>query len=155
MKKYNYNYFTGITADVYDELGGGLYLVGTCIFNPTNEDEKYYWIKVGKAQDFGKRMRDYNPHNPMLWKGDFLPCEDKKLRHYLEKICHDVLRVEGIGKHSIASEWFEVSKTTYLKICNEGFNFFKEHPQFKYNCRIYHRDLDFNEILWDKAVQAS
>lgn len=154
--KYFQHYYTGVEANVFDSLGGGLYLVGTCVFNPTNEDEKYYWIKVGKASCFGSRMRNYNTHNPMLWKGSFLPCEDKKFCHYLEKIFQDVLRVEAIGKHdSRTSEWFRVSKEVYLKICNNGFNFFKNHPQYKHNCKVRYQFLDFSKIPWDDAVQAS
>lgn len=49
----NYNYFTGSELDVFDGRKGGLYLVGSCNFNPLT-DEKYYWIKVGVAKIFKK-----------------------------------------------------------------------------------------------------
>ena len=124
----NYNYFTGKSLDMMEELDGGLYLVGTCIFNPVNEEEKYYWIKVGQTEHFGKRLKQYNTHNPMLWKGDFFICSSKRTRDSLENHCHYILNQEAVGSMSICSEWYEVPKEIYLKICEEGFSFFKNHP---------------------------
>lgn len=121
----NYNYFTGSELDVFDGRKGGLYLVGSCNFNPLT-DEKYYWIKVGVAKTFKKRMASYRTHNPMLWKNSYFFCEDETQRYYLESQCHEILNEKAIGSLSEASEWYEVDKDTYLDICNKGFIFFKE-----------------------------
>ena len=58
----NYNYFTGSELDCFDGRKGGLYLVGSCNFNPLT-DEKYYWIKVGVAKTFKKRIFTYHTIN--------------------------------------------------------------------------------------------
>jgi hypothetical protein len=121
----NYNYFTGSELDVFDGKKGGLYLVGSCNFNPLT-DEKYYWIKVGVAKTFKKRMASYKTHNPMLWKNSYFFCEDETQRYYLESKCHKMLNGKAIGSLSETSEWYEVDKDTYLDICNKGFVFFKE-----------------------------
>ena len=121
----NYNYFTGSELDVFDGRKGGLYLVGSCNFNPLT-DEKYYWIKVGTAKAFKKRMASYRTHNPMLWKNSYFFCEDETQRYYLESQCHEILNKKAIGSLSETSEWYEVDKDTYLDICNKGFIFFKE-----------------------------
>jgi len=121
----NYNYFTGNELDIFDGQKGGLYLVGSCNFNPLT-DEKYYWIKVGIAKTFKRRMASYRTHNPMLWKNSYFFCEDETQRGYLESQCHEILKMKAIGSLSEASEWYEVDKDTYLDICNKGFIYFKE-----------------------------
>lgn len=127
----NYNYFTGNELDCFDGRKAGLYLVGSCNFNPLT-DEKYYWIKVGTAKAFKKRMASYRTHNPMLWKNSYFFCEDETQRYYLESKCHEILYEEAIGSLSEASEWYEVDKDTYLDICNKGFTFFKEFALERY-----------------------
>lgn len=127
----NYDYFTGNELDVFDGRKAGLYLVGSCNFNPIT-DEKYYWIKVGVAKSFKKRMSSYRTHNPMLWKNSYFFCEDDTQRYYLESQCHEILNEKAIGSLSEASEWYEVDKDTYLDICNKGFIFFKEVALQKY-----------------------
>ena len=117
----NFDYFTGKELGRFAGMDGGLYLVGTCVFNPTKEEEKYYWIKVGQASKFNQRMR----------------------------ACFTILETEAIGSLSVSSEWFEVSKETYLKICNEGFNFFKTHPFIeKMNLKEYYDKLWKEEKFW-------
>lgn len=131
----NYNYFTGSELDVFDGRKGGLYLVGSCNFNPLT-DEKYYWIKVGVAKIFKKRMASYRTHNPMLWKNSYFFCEDETQRYHLESQCHEILNMKAIGSLSEASEWYEVDKDTYLNICNKGFTFFKEEALRCYSLAI-------------------
>ena len=121
----NYNYFTGSELDCFDGRKGGLYLVGSCNFNPLT-DEKYYWIKVGVAKTFKRRMASYKTHNPMLWKNSYFFCEDETQRYHLESQCHEILNMKAVGSLSEASEWYEVNKDTYLNICNKGFSFFRE-----------------------------
>lgn len=155
-KEMNFNYFTGKELGHFAGMDGGLYLVGTCVFNPTKEEEKYYWIKVGQASKFNQRMRTYKTHNPMLWKGDFFFCQDQRKRDSLENLCFTILETEAIGSLSISSEWFEVSKETYLKICNEGFNFFKTHPFLeKMNLKDYYDKMweeEKNWATWDEET---
>jgi len=131
----NYNYFTGSELDCFDGRKGGLYLVGSCNFNPLT-DEKYYWIKVGVAKTFKKRMASYKTHNPMLWKNSYFFCEDETQRYYLESQCHEILNLKAVGSLSEASEWYEVDKNTYLNICNKGFVFFKEEALRCYSLAI-------------------
>jgi len=131
----NYNYFTGSELDIFDGRKGGLYLVGSCNFNPLT-DEKYYWIKVGVAKTFKKRMASYRTHNPMLWKNSYFFCEDETQRYYLESQCHEILNLNAVGSLSEASEWYEVDKDTYLNICNKGFAFFKEEALRCYSLAI-------------------
>lgn len=131
----NYNYFTGSELDCFDGRKGGLYLVGSCNFNPLT-DEKYYWIKVGVAKTFKKRMASYRTHNPMLWKNSYFFCEDETQRYHLESQCHEILNMKAVGSLSEASEWYEVDKNTYLNICNKGFTFFKEEALRCYSLAI-------------------
>jgi len=131
----NYNYFTGSELDCFDGQKGGLYLVGSCNFNPLT-DEKYYWIKVGVAKTFKRRMASYRTHNPMLWKNSYFFCEDETQRYYLESQCHEILNLKAVGSLSEASEWYEVDKDTYLNICNKGFAFFKEEALRCYSLAI-------------------
>lgn len=131
----NYNYFTGSELDCFDGQKGGLYLVGSCNFNPLT-DEKYYWIKVGVAKTFKRRMASYKTHNPMLWKNSYFFCEDETQRYYLESQCHEILNLKAVGSLSEASEWYEVDKNTYLNICNKGFAFFKEEALRCYSLAI-------------------
>ena len=49
----------GINYEVPAEKG--LYFIGETHFNPIT-DEKYYWVKVGKASNLKNRMKSYNTH---------------------------------------------------------------------------------------------
>ena len=101
----------------------GLYLVGSCYFNPLT-DEKFYWIKVGKSKDLQKRMKTYATHNPMLWKNCYLPISDRAKTDLAETQCHNILTSRCIKKAKDSNEWFLVDRETYLSICNRGFNWF-------------------------------
>ena len=119
----NFTYFTGEELNLSDNKKGGLYLVGNCNFNPIS-GETFYWIKVGVASNFKKRMSQYRTHNPMLWKNSYYFCDNSKERLFLENRCHEALKKCAIGSLSEDSEWYEVDKETYLKICKKGFSFF-------------------------------
>ena len=98
----------------------GLYLIGQTTFNPFT-NEKFYWLKVGKASDFTKRMKTYSTHNPCIWKIDFMPL-DKNTAFVMEISYSSRLKnLMGLetGEHS--KEWFRVNENDYLDICNKGF----------------------------------
>lgn len=119
----NFTYFTGEELNLSDNKKGGLYLVGSCNFNPIS-GETFYWIKVGVASNFKKRMSQYRTYNPMLWKNSYYFCDNPRERLFLESKCHEALKKCAIGSLSEDSEWYEVDRETYLKICNKGFSFF-------------------------------
>lgn len=95
----------------------GLYFIGETHFNPIT-DEKYYWVKIGRATNLNRRMKDYNTHNPMLWRIDFSENYDK------EKYYHLKLNDVAIASCNHNEEWFLVDKNTYLEMCEKGFSYF-------------------------------
>jgi len=96
----------------------GLYLIGETHFNP-HTDEKFYWVKVGKATNLAERFRQYNTCNPMLFRIDFNTNGYNK-----EKFYHAKLAAICINKCNHNSEWFLVDRDTYLNICEKGFSYF-------------------------------
>lgn len=100
----------------------GLYLVGSTNFNPYT-DEKFYWIKIGKAKNMWDRMGGYSTHNPMCWKADFLYGEEA---YSMEGQYHAKLAAVAFEKGYRSDEWFRVSRETYLAICEKGFAYFKQ-----------------------------
>lgn len=105
----------GIDYDAPDEPG--LYFIGETHFNPKT-DEKYYWVKVGKARSLKNRMKQYNTCNPMLWRIGFSKEYDKE-EHY-----HQLLANVAIAKCNHNEEWFLVNRETYLEMCEKGFSYF-------------------------------
>lgn len=107
-------------------LQKGLYLVSQCLFNPYT-DERFYLIKAGKASHMSERMNQYNTYNPMMYHIDYHYVRadaDNKVK-LLEEFCHNQLRHVAIKNEEIrAREWFEVSRETYLEICEKGFAWF-------------------------------
>ena len=97
---------------------GGLYLIGQTFFNPIT-DEKYYWIKVGEASDLKRRRRDYNTPTAMIWDIGYYTGND-----LTESGCHEKLKEICLHRH--ADEWFSIPREDYLKICEIGFDWFKE-----------------------------
>ena len=96
----------------------GLYLIGGTRFNPFT-DEKIYLLKVGKCSNsLDRRMKDYNTHNPLMWRIDFrrTPCLETEYQKKLEKI--------ALAKVNHAHEWYVVSREIYLEVCEKGFEFF-------------------------------
>ena len=100
----------------------GLYLVGSTFFNPHTKEE-FYWIKVGKSTNIAKRMKNYATHNPMLWKQSFYYCETKEEMDRKEHYCHKMLENVDLAH---TTEWFQVSRETYLEICDTEWNFFNK-----------------------------
>jgi len=96
----------------------GLYMIGQTFINPIT-NEKFYWIKVGEAQNLARRRRDYNSMTAMIWDIGYYTKND-----LIESECHDKLK--DIALHRHADEWFSVSRENYLKICEQGFEWFKE-----------------------------
>lgn len=99
---------------------GGLYFIGETHFDPFN-DEKFYCVKIGKADNLAKRMRQYNTHNPMLWRIDFAPNAEA-----LEEYYHKLLAQVAEARCSHNKEWFFVDRITYFKMCRQGFKFFEK-----------------------------
>lgn len=99
-------------------FGKGLYFIGETHFNPIT-NEKFYWVKIGKSECVYKRMNNYNTCNPMLWRIDFSP------NYHLESMYHNLLGKVAIAKCNHNNEWFLVDETTYLAMCEEGFDFFE------------------------------
>ena len=97
---------------------GGLYMIGQTFFNPIT-DEKYYWIKVGEASNLKRRRREYNTTTAMIWDIGYYTGND-----LTESGCHEKLKEICLHRH--ADEWFSVSREEYLKICENGFDWFKE-----------------------------
>lgn len=96
----------------------GLYFIGETHFNPLT-DEKFYWVKIDKARNIHDRLLSYNTHNPMLWRIDFSKDFDKETWY------HEKLDEVAIAKCNHSEEWFLVDRTTYLRMCEEGFKFFE------------------------------
>ena len=97
---------------------GGLYLIGQTFFNPIT-DERFYWLKVGEAADLKRRRREYNTTTAMIWDIGYYQGKD-----LTEFGCHEKLKEICLHRH--ADEWFSVSREDYLKICENGFEWFKE-----------------------------
>jgi len=96
----------------------GLYLIGQTNFNPHTKEE-FYWIKVGWGGNLSTRRRQYNTYTAMIW--DIGYCVDNQISEYK---CHEKLLKIALHRH--ADEWFSVSRENYLKICEQGFEWFKE-----------------------------
>ena len=96
----------------------GLYMIGQTFVNPIT-DEKFYWVKVGSATNIARRRRDYNSMTAMVWDIGYYTKDD-----LTESECHDKLKEIALHRH--ADEWFSVSRENYLKICEQGFEWFKE-----------------------------
>ena len=109
-----------IQADI--PTGGGLYCIGQTNYSPDTGKVNYY-IKIGQAANFDKRMKQYKTYNPFFWKVAFLGVDDPTIRDYAEYFFHVALRESVTLNKSNKNgyEWFEVSKTDYIRICNEGF----------------------------------
>jgi hypothetical protein len=107
----------GISYDTPTD--GGLYFLGETHFNPMT-NEKFYWVKIGKAINLRNRLHQYNTCNPMLWRIDFLLHAEDREKHY-----HSELEKIAIAKCNHNQEWFMVDEKTYLELCNKGFNYFR------------------------------
>lgn len=109
-------YDDGINYNAPNE--SGLYFIGETHFNPFN-DEKFYCVKIGKATNLAKRMKQYDTHNPMLWRIDFAVGAEALEGHY-----HNLLAQIAEARCNHNEEWFFVNRMTYFKMCKQGFHFF-------------------------------
>ena len=102
---------------------GGLYFVGETHFNPAT-DQKYYCVKIGSASNISNRMKQYNTHNPMLWRIDYAIHKEG-----LEKLYQSFLSRIALAKCNHNEEWFFVDRDTYLEMCQKGFQYFTTYFQ--------------------------
>lgn len=102
---------------IYPHISG-LYMICQTFFNPIT-DEKFYWVKVGEAADLNRRRKDYNTTTAMIWDVGYYTNND-----LTELGCHEKLKEICLHRH--ADEWFSVPYEDYMKICEMGFDWFKE-----------------------------
>lgn len=114
----------GIGIDCFERNGvqypskSGLYLIGQVNINPRT-GEQYYWIKVGWGNNLALRRKQYSTYTAMIWDIGYYIDQDLD-----EEKCHN--RLLGIALHRHANEWFSIPRQDYLKICQIGFDWFKE-----------------------------
>lgn len=111
----------GINYDA--PMNSGLYLVGSTYFNPITDD-KYYWVKVGRASNIEHRMNEYNTCCAMLYRIDYKRIDDKIECRDAETYYHKRLFDISLATCNHNKEWFLVNKETYLEICEKGFAYF-------------------------------
>ena len=111
------------------EKDKGIYLVGSCHFNP-HTGERYYLIKCGMGKDIYERLKHYPCYNPSHWIIDTLVANTIEDAREYEKEIHEALSELKKGKpietvcHSHSTEWFSITRKDYLRICDKGFQFF-------------------------------
>lgn len=109
-------FYDGISYDAPNYAG--LYFIGETHFDPHTKD-LFYWVKIGKStRCLSERMKDYNTHNPMLWRIDF--CRTPSL----EKTYQRKLAAVALARCNHNQEWFLVDEKTYLEMCEKGFSYF-------------------------------
>lgn len=91
----------------------GVYFIGMIGINPTGE--KYYLIKVGRANNIYSRLSSYATYNPMLYIGGYY---ETKKSEAAERMCHNYLEKYAYAKAQSTKEWFYVNETTYYKLCD-------------------------------------
>lgn len=106
----------GINYDTPEE--DGLYFIGETHFNPYTREE-FYWVKIGMSTKLNRRMKEYDTHNPMLWRIDYKIGSAAE-----ERIYHQQLGQKAIAKCNHNDEWFLVDRNTYLAMCEKGFSYF-------------------------------
>lgn len=106
--------------DYFAPDDSGLYFIGETHFNPIT-DQKYYCVKIGRASNIANRMKQYNTHNPMLWRIDYAIDEENFEAYYQSMLTHVAL-----ARCSHNAEWFFVDKVTYLEMCAKGFHYFDD-----------------------------
>ena len=100
----------------------GLYFIGETHFNPIT-NEKFYWVKIGKASNIRERLRNYNTHCPMLYRIDFKECSNTDVSQ-LEKTYQMAIKSVALASNNHNKEWFLVDERTYLVMCKKGFAYF-------------------------------
>lgn len=113
----------GINYDMPSDPG--LYLVGETHFNPIT-GEKLYCIKCGSATNLRKRQRQYLSCNPLPFYIDYVitpGLNDEPLKVF-ERTIQTILKSKALAVSNHNREWFFVSETDYLEICDNGFGYF-------------------------------
>lgn len=100
----------------------GLYLIGSTHFDPIL-NKQYFWIKVGMSTNLRSRMRGYRSQNPMIFIVDFR-CFNEEAVGDEEMYCQEKLSESAIALAPNTWEWFLTDKETYMRICDQGFNYF-------------------------------
>ena len=90
----------------------GVYFLGMIGMNPAGE--KYYLIKVGRANNIYSRVSSYATYNPMLYIGGYY---ETTKSDRAERYCHQYLEKYAYAKAQNTNEWFYVNETTYYKLC--------------------------------------
>ena len=98
----------------------GLYFISQVHFNPIT-NEKYYWVKIGLSKNIHSRFASYKTCCPMLYKIDFLLCNDYVKR---ESLYHRELEHFALSRNQNNAEWWQVDEDTYLTMCKKGFDYF-------------------------------
>lgn len=106
----------GINYDTPNEPG--LYFLGETHFNPITHEE-FYCVKIGRASNLRRRLKEYDTHNPMLWRIDY-SVDNEEMEHYYHHRLYDV----AIATCNHNKEWFFVDRQTYLEMCEKGFSYF-------------------------------
>ena len=118
--KEKHDFDDGINYDAPDYCG--LYFIGETHFNPIT-NEKFYWVKIGKASNIRERLRKYNTHCPMLYRIDFKKCSNNDVSQ-LEKGYQAAIKSVALASNNHNKEWFLVDEKTYLTMCDKGFAYF-------------------------------
>lgn len=104
----------------------GLYLVGSVYLNPHTKKEKYF-VKVGMSKNLKSRVNSYKTENPGIWQIDYKMYDydtvGEEEINYHEKLEKYEIDLYSDCEHSM-TEWTQVSRKNYLKICKQGFDFF-------------------------------
>ena len=101
----------------------GLYLIGQIHWSEDLE-ELLYWIKVGRANNLERRMKEYLTHVPMLIRMAYRNVSPDDVKE-AEKACHEQLAEVCRFMTAEADEWFCVDKETFDKIRKRGFKYFR------------------------------
>lgn len=112
-----YNSTIPVCYDTSEQDFGGLYFIAASYHHPITK-HPIYAVKVGQsAYNIGARIKSYGTANPFIYheKEHVLPdflCPDAD-----EKTCHRFLQSIAIQALDKNTEWFIVTKTTYLRLC--------------------------------------
>lgn len=95
----------------------GVYLIGQAEYD-TNNNRVFYMLKVGKATNLKRRLRDYNTHNPGY---ELFGIQKTDMIDAAEMRWHTILSHTDCLAMGDNMEWFIVSRDTYLKAKKFGF----------------------------------
>jgi hypothetical protein len=102
----------------------GLYFLGNAAYNP-HTNEVHYWVKIGSSGNLHTRIKAYSTYSPSIFVIGYKLTpgyisyidEEHKYHRLMEKI--------ALYRSQNNTEWFMVDRSTYLEMCEKGFDFFK------------------------------